>query len=474
MASTPSLPAAGDRTLDKAGVGTPQGDDDLWSFGGGPRRGRLRVRTLVTLRWIAVAGQTLTVLFVGLVLQLPVPFALCFTLIVLAAWVNLLVSLTSTGQRIAEDWEATAQIAFDIIQLSGLLYLTGGVVNPFSLLIIGPVVLAAATLPLRNVVGIGLLAIVATVALGIQSMPLPSATPIPYEPPLLNRIGAVAARILGIVFTAAYAWQAAAEAARMELALDTTNAVLAREQRLSALGGLAAAAAHELGTPLATIAVVAKEMVRNTDGELKEDAELLVAQAERCREILRRLTEMPEATDVIHERMTLLQFVQEAIEAHAHEDVRVEAVVSGPPGEPAPEIWRMPEVLHAMTSFVENAMDFAKSEVLVTARFDNRSVSVEVRDDGPGFAPEVLAKLGEPYVTSRPGAEGSRSGHVGMGLGFFISKTLLERTGATVDFKNGRRGGAIVSARWPRRAIEAPPSPDMFAGLDVEAFGATE
>ena len=119
-------------------------------------------------------------------------------------------------------------------------------------------------------------------------------------------------------------------------------------------------------------------------------------------------------------------------------------------------------------------MDFAKIRGAVTARFDNRMVSVEVRDDGPGFAPEVLAKLGEPYVTSRPGAEGSRSGHGGMGLGFFIAKTLLERTGATVDFKNGRRGGAIVSARWPRRAIEAPPSPDLFAGLDAEGPGATE
>lgn len=473
MASTPSLPA-GDPTLDKAADGTPQGERRLWDFGVGPKRGRLRVRTLVTLRWIAVAGQTITVLFVGVGLGLPVPYALCFTLIVLAAWVNLLVSLTSSGQRISEDWEATAQIAFDVIQLSGLLYLTGGVVNPFSLLLIAPVVLAAATLPLRNVMGVAILASAATVALAIHSLPLPTTSPIPYEPPMMNQVGSVIARLLGIAFTAGYAWQAAAEAARMELALDTTNAVLAREQRLSALGGLAAAAAHELGTPLATIAVVAKEMARNSEGEAKEDAELLMAQAERCREILRRLTEAPEATDVVHERMSLLRFVQEAIESHAHEDVRVEAVVSGPPGERAPEIWRMPEVLHAMTSFVENAMDFARSEVLVTARFDHRSVSVEVRDDGPGFAPEVLAKLGEPYVTSRPGAEGSRSGHVGMGLGFFIAKTLLERTGAIVSFHNGRRGGAVVAARWPRAAIEAPPAPDPFAGLDDEADPATE
>jgi len=475
MMALTNSPQADGPLPDKGGVALPQEHGVLWTLGG-PKHGRLRVRTLVALRWLAVAGQSFTVLFVGLVLQLPVPYALCFTLIALLAWVNLLVSLSSSGQRIAEDWEATLQIAFDIIQLGAMLYLTGGVVNPFSLLIIAPVVLAAATLPLRNVIGVAVLASTCVIVIAIWSLPLPGPSDMaPFMPPLLNRVGAVIARLLGIGFTAAYAWQAAAEAARMELALDTTNAVLAREQRLSALGGLAAAAAHELGTPLATISVVAKEMARSAPpGDVKDDAELLVAQAERCREILRRLTETPEATDVVHERMSLLQFVQEVIEAHSHKDVRVEALVSGSPGERAPEIWRMPEVLHAMTSFVENAMDFAKSEVLVTARFDARHISVEIRDDGPGFAPEVLAKLGEPYVTSRPGAEGSRSGHVGMGLGFFIAKTLLERTGATVDFRNGRRGGAIVSARWPRGALEAPYMPDVFTGLEAYGEPATE
>ena len=244
----------------------------------------------------------------------------------------------------------------------------------------------------------------------------------------------------------------------MELALNVTETVLAREQRLSALGALAAAAAHELGTPLATIAVVAKEIARDApEGALRDDAILLQAQAQRCRDILKRLAETPDAGDVLHERMSLLQFVREVVEPYAEESaVRVEAVVSGSPGVDAPDVLRRPEVLHAMTSIVENAFDFARTEILVTARFDAATVSVEVRDDGPGFAPEVLAKLGEPYVTSRPGAEGSRTGHVGMGLGFFIAKTLLERTGAIVEFRNGRRGGAIVAARWPRTRIEAP------------------
>jgi two-component system sensor histidine kinase RegB len=153
--------------------------------------------------------------------------------------------------------------------------------------------------------------------------------------------------------------------------------------------------------------------------------------------------------------MSLRQLVQEVIEPHAGtKDVRVEAIVTGAKGLKTPDIWRLPEITHALTTFVENAVDFAASEVLITARFDAETVSMEVRDDGPGFAPDILAKLGEPYVTTRPGAEGSRTGHIGMGLGFFIAKTLLERTGAVVTFQNGRPRGAVVSARWARARIE--------------------
>jgi two-component system sensor histidine kinase RegB len=450
------------------GLDRPQGlatQDDApdWTLGAF-RRGRLRLRTLVGLRWLAIGGQLATLAVVGLVLRFPAPYALCLSLIALSAWVNLLVGLSASTQRLAEDREAIVQIAFDILQLTAMLYLTGGILNPFSLLLIAPATLAAATLPVRPAALLCLLAVAATIFLAILALPLPAPVEEVFALPLINKGGAVAARVIGILFTAGYAWQAARESSRMELALNVTQTVLAREQRLSALGALAAAAAHELGTPLATIAVVSREMARGaTDPMIREDAELLISQAERCREILRRLTETPEQGDVVHERMSLLQFVQEAIEPHAHHDVRVEAVVSGPGDEAAPDIWRMPEVLHAMTSFVENAVDFARSEVLVTARFDARTLSVEVRDDGPGFAPEVLAKLGEPYVTTRPGAEGGRTGHIGMGLGFFIAKTLLERTGAVVDFRNGRRGGAVVAARWPRSSLEAPASDGEFS-----------
>ncbi len=429
------------------------GDD--WSEGA-VHRGRLRVRTLVTLRWLVVAGETLLLLLV-MGMGFSLPYAVCFTVVGASAWVNLLTGVAWPGQRVFRDREAAVQLGIDILQISVLVSLTGGTSNPFVLMLIAPVTLAAATLPIRPVLILGVAAAVLSATLAFLSLPLPQAPGVAVAIPLSFRLGAALANICGIALTAGYVRQAAVESARMALALDVTQAVLAREQRLSALGALAAAAAHELGTPLATISIVAKELEREAPTKaVRDDAELLISQAERCREILRRLTETPAAaSDEVHERLSLRRLVQEVIEPHAGvKGVRVEAIVTGAKGMKTPDVRRTPEITHAFTSFVENAVDFADSEILVSARFDAQTISMEVRDDGPGFAPDVLAKLGEPYVTTRPGAEGSRTGHIGMGLGFFIAKTLLERTGAVVTFQNTRPHGAVVSATWPRSEIE--------------------
>jgi two-component system, sensor histidine kinase RegB len=455
----PWWPAALDRPPALSGQADGLFDDGL------PTHGRLGAGVLIGLRWLALGAELAAVLSAGLWLGLRGPLAACLGVIGAAAGVNLILALAVQARRTTGEWALALQLGFDIVQMSAILALTGGVLNPFCLLLIAPVTLAAASLRGRYAFLVGGLAAAALIAMSLWSLAPPWPSFAPTATPLLFRLAIAAATLTGIALTAGYAWRAAAEAARMELALNMTQRVLAREQRLSALGGLAAAAAHELGTPLATIAVVAKEMARQAPphGPLREDADLLVSQAERCREILTRLTEEPETDDAVHARMSLLQFANEAIEPHLGAGIRVEAVVAGPPGARPPEIRRMPDVLHAMTSFVENAVDFAKSEVLVSVRFDEAMVGVEVRDDGPGFSTDILARLGQPYVTTRPGAEGSRSGHIGMGLGFFIAKTLLERTGAQVDFHNARHGGgAIIAARWPRVTIEAPPAPGGF------------
>ncbi|HEX7885952.1 MAG TPA: ActS/PrrB/RegB family redox-sensitive histidine kinase [Phenylobacterium sp.] len=441
-----------------AGLDTAPSHDAqaVWDFAA-IRRGHLRVRTLVTLRWVVIGAGVLLLAAMAFVLGYPAPYGYCALAVAFGAFGNVLTGVASPPQRVMGDREAVAQLSLDLLQMSVLLGLIGGTANPFILVLLTPVSLAAATLPLRPLLIVGALGSALSILLAVVALPYPSLHPEPRSS-LEFRLFAGVANVVGIALVAATVRQSVVEAARMALALDVTQTVLAREQKLSALGALAAAAAHELGTPLATISIVSKEMAREaTTPQVKEDAELLIAQAERCREILKRLASMPDkASDEVHERLSLRQLVQEVIEPHANasKEVRVEAIVTGAKDVKTPDIRRLPEITHAFTTFVENAVDFARSEILVSARFDAEHVTVEVRDDGPGFAPEILAKLGEPYVTSRPGAEGSRTGHIGMGLGFFISKTLLERTGAAVTFHNAKPHGAVVTARWPRSLVE--------------------
>ncbi len=451
----------------RAGRHEIQRGDSLTSAAGQGRdaRGeRLRTRTLIVMRLLAVVGQAgaLAILTVGLKIKAPV--LPCFLLIGASAVLNLVLMAAPISRRFARPWEAAAQLVFDTVQLGGLLYFTGGVANPFCVLMIVPVTVAGATLPERYALPIGILSAWLIVVLAITALPLPWIGGHALHLPVLYRVGWVLALLLVMGVTAGFAFWTAGQTARMERALLATETVLAREQRLSALGALAAAAAHELGTPLATISVVAKELAHVTEaGPRREDAFLLVAEAQRCRGILSRLAESPETADTMRERMSLAQLLEE-VTAPFKGDKRVRIVteVEGPEKVEAPQMWRQREVVHALTAFVENAFDFAKKEIEVTAHYTARHITLQVRDDGAGFAPEILDRLGEPYVTTRPGAEGSRSGHIGMGLGFFISKTLLERTEARVEFRNARQGGALVSVRWSRSGAEAI-DPDLVA-----------
>jgi len=402
----------------------------------------------------------LALLAARFVLAIDVSLLGCLAVIALAALFNLALVLGLPPQRVLRQWEAAMQLAFDIVQLGLLLLLTGGVGNPFTVLLIVPVILGAASLEGRLPYALMGLAVAVVLLLAALSDSLPWLGGTPLVLPALYHWSAAAAVVLGIIVASAYARRAAADSTRMELALHAAEIVLAREQRMSALGGLAAAAAHELGTPLATIAVVAREMIRECPpGALREDAELVSSQAQRCRDILRRLAEAPDTEDAVHARVGLAQLLEEVAGPgdpdDADDPVRVEWSIIGPPDTAPPDLIRHPEVGPALTSFLENAMDFAKSEVRVVGRYDDDNIVIEVRDDGPGFAPEIFAKLGEPYVTSRPAGEQSPSGHLGMGLGFFIAKTLLERTGAVVNFHNARSGGAVVSIRWARAVAEA-------------------
>jgi len=412
---------------------------------------RVRIRTLVLLRWLAILGQTFAVLFVRYVLNVDFPLDWALAAIGVSIIVNL--ALTRRSQDLAREWEAAAQLGYDAVQLAVLLALTGGLQNPFVFLFIAPVAVSATVLRPQVTAMLAALTFICVGAISVWRLPLPWPDGATFTMPPLYQMGIAAAVLVGLGFTSVYAWRVAAEEERLNIALAAVQAVLSREQTLSALGGLAAAAAHELGTPLATIHLVAKEMTRELkpDDPRYEDLQLLVMQSERCRAILGQLSANRERGDVMIQRAPIKVLLEEV--TSPHEGLGTEIVVDAQ-GDGPLEVRRMPEIVHALGGFIENAVGFARTRVDIEARWTAVPIEIAVRDDGPGFAPAILNRLGEPYLTERD-EEGIAGG---LGLGFFISKTLLERSGAKLEVRNRRppQHGALVKAVWPRAAIEAP------------------
>jgi two-component system, sensor histidine kinase RegB len=427
-------------------------------------QGRVRLRTLVLLRWLAIAGQTAAVLFVRFGLGFDLPLGAALGIIAASAWLNLILMFAFPTQRLLREWEAALQLAFDLIQLAILVGLTGGIANPFLMLLIAPVAVSG-VLRSTTTAALAALAFVCVGGLALWSEPLPwVAGDAIFFLPELYRWGLATAVLIGLSFTSVYAWRIANEEERLNAALDAVQTVLAREQKLSALGGLAAAAAHELGTPLATIHLVAKEMGREIKpgSLLHDDVQLLISQSERCREILRQLSSRGDRGDAVHERLPLAALLEEAASPHLAANVEVAFTAEPLPGSenvPPPDIRRLPEIIHGVHNLVENAVGFADTRVDVIGRWSSTLVEIVVRDDGPGFPVGLLNRLGEPYVSAR--GPDSRGG--GLGLGYFIAKTLLERTGARVEHRNRTppRKGALVRAEWARSAIEAPDIPSV-------------
>ena len=380
------------------------------------RRSRgLSLRTLVILRWLAIAGQSATILVATAFFHFDLPLWPCLAVIGASVAMNLWATtrLKPTDGRFSDGSATAAHLGFDILQLTALLALTGGLENPFCLLLVAPVTVSAASLPARQAILLGLLVLLATIGLFFWAMPLPWEAGTELNLPPLYRFGTALALITGVVFTATYA-------------------------------------------------------------------------------ILKKLSQQPEAGDALYADVGLEALLEEVVEPHRGFDLDFTVAVLTPPGEPAPRVQRMPEVIHGLSALVENAADFANNRVRVQARVEADTITIEVVDDGPGFAGEILPRLGEPYVTSRPqgkarqalaaqiaaarptlpGRKGKKGKKIapaveiapsqgGMGLGFFIARTLLERTGGTVtvgtgDGEKGQPKGARVTIRWPRPALEMP------------------
>jgi two-component system sensor histidine kinase RegB len=428
----------------------------------------VRLRTLLVLRWLAILGQTVTVVIASFYLGLRVELGLCFLAIGASVISNLIaMTIFPENQRLS-DRDAMLTLLFDLSQLSFLLFLTGGLNNPFALLILAPVTISATALTMRSTTILGCLAVLMITLLAMFHVPLTTMSGEVLQLPDIFIVGFWSAITIGIVFLSAYARRITSETHSMSQALLATQMALAREQKLTDLGGVVAAAAHELGTPLATIKLVSTELAEELDGQpdLAEDARLIRDQADRCRDILRSMGRAGK--DDLHMRSAPLgAVVREAAEPHADRGVEVLYDFVADPGEPEgqPVIWRKPEVIHGLRNLVQNAVDFAETRIWVEGGWGEGQIRIRITDDGHGFPQDLLGRLGDPFLSRRARSQGrDRPGYEGMGLGLFIAKTLLERSGARVTFFNAsdpflvaedkaEKSGAVVEVIWPHEVL---------------------
>jgi two-component system sensor histidine kinase RegB len=422
-----------------------------------PRRRNVRLDTLLRLRWLAIIGQTIAVLVVQYAVEFPLPVYACLAVIALSAWLNIALRVRFSLTQRLEPERAAWLLAFDIAELAVLLFLTGGLENPFSFLFLAPVLLSATALPPRITIMLGAFAVVCATVLVFVHYPLPWDLDDPLELPWIYLMGVWLSILLAIGFISVYAWQITEESRQIAEALAATELVLAREQHLSQLDGLAAAAAHELGTPLSTISVVAKELERALEAGSPhiDDVRLLREQSQRCRDILSKLTELSAGEPF--DRIPLSALIEEVVAPHRNFGIAIDVALQ--PDATPPMGARNPAILYGLGNLLENAVDFAQVRVEITADWTDADVVVAISDDGPGFAPEIMDRIGEPYVrSSKRRRMNAGSETTGLGLGFFIAKTLLERSGAMVDFENRKfpDRGAVIRVRWERSDFERP------------------
>lgn len=439
----------------------------------------VRMRTLILLRWMAVIGQIATIAVATQILDFQLNQGLLFLAVGASVVANLIAMFIYPENKRLSETEAMLTLLFDISQLAFLLFLTGGLNNPFALLILAPVTIAAATLRSRSTVVLGLVAILLTTLVGFFHIPLRESHGFYLQMPSILILGFWIAIVIGVLFLGIYAQRVTGEANSMNDALLATQMALAREQKLTDLGGVVAAAAHELGTPLATIKLVSTELASELEDEMhREDAILIRDQADRCRDILRDMGRAGK--DDLHLRTAPLgAVVREAAEPHAERGKTLHFDVTPGMGGGAeqPNIIRKPEFIHGIRNLIQNAVDFADANVWVDVHWTDRAILVRIIDDGVGFPPQMMGRIGDPFVRKRstPSSSEKRPGYEGMGLGLFIAKTLLERTGAELTFANGSdpfmapqdrpiRSGAIVEAAWPRNSL-APDPKDSPAAL---------
>ena len=429
----------------------------------------LRLRTSILIRWAAITGQIVTILAAHLAFGVELPLGPGLLAIGVSIILNLLLVFVYPATTVLSERQIFLLLAFDLAQLVLLLWLTGGLTNPFVVLLVAPVTISAMALSARATLVLGTAAVLAASVLAVTHVPLAMRDGQPFGVPPLFAFGFWLAVVTGIAFLGIYTHRVAKEMHAMQDALLATQMALARAQKLTDLGGVVAAAAHELGTPLATIKLVSAELIDELDDrpDLVSDVQLIREQADRCREILRGMGRAGK--DDLHLRQAPLEAVlREAAEPHLARGKTVHFQLAPTDDRVgAPVILRQPEVIHGLRNLIQNAVDFACSDVWVEADWVTTRLVIRISDNGPGYPAHILGRIGEPFMRDRradqpPRSQYDRPEYDGMGLGLFIAKTLLERTGAELTFANAAESndpavqrGAIVEVVWPIERIAA-------------------
>ena len=402
--------------------------------------------TLTILRYIAIFGQFLAINFVFFYLKLEFPIVESYLIVFLGLATNLFLQFKIKVNQL-KDTYASFFLLYDLIQLSALLYLTGGILNPFSFLLIIPTIVSSTFLSMGTTIILGVITSFMLFLLGHFYVSLPGMDETIFYVPNFYKFGLLTSILIGLIFLSYFGIRFSGETKKRSEALNKLQEVIAKEYELESLGGQAAAAAHSLGTPLATISVVAKELKKEigNNKEISKDVDLLISQTKRCSEILKKISKKQIEEDSFLSSIRIEDLLEEIINSFRETSSKQIELITNEDQNKI-NIQRTPEIIYGLRNFIGNAIKFSKSKVQINLKSNDKIIEIKIYDDGPGIPEDIINKIGEPYIKSKSKELSSNSG---LGLGTFLGKTLLERQGAILKFKrNSKLGGAQVTLSW--------------------------
>ena len=414
---------------------------------------QLDKKTLVILRWLALIGQYATISIVYFIFKFDLPFQYCSFIIFTGALTNIFLQYKFKKNQL-NNFASTSFLFYDLIQLSFLLYLTGGITNPFVILLIVPAIVSSTFLSLKSTINLSIFTIIILIFLTFYKLPLPYSGQLHFHVPDLYLYAQQASIIITLIFLTYFGVRFGIESRKRNEALNKLELILAKEHELESIGVQAAAAAHSLGTPLSTITVIAKELEKEIghNPAYSKDIDLLLSETKRCSNILKNLSKNQLDEDNFLSNIKIEELLNEILRSFM-EISEKKLLLFSEKNELNPKIERTLEITYGLRNFIGNAVKYSNSKVDITLESNNKITEVKVCDDGPGFSEDIVGSLGEPYIRSKNKIISSKSG---LGLGTFIGKTLLERMKANVKFdKCPKTNGAMVTIKWDTKDLLA-------------------